>query len=325
MSYEAFEGAIIRSYADQVRKKEIDPTNYDLKSEEARRKYNRYISQIIGVNAREYKVGDFLSIGSKNVVMMSTEIIMRIFGPDTLPVIQEYFTKVISSKNESILDGVSLSILDTRTNKEEKFVEVPDINVSSTVVALVHEFVHFYFKKRKIDMQKKQYYEEIFSIYAEKIAAHTMQEWKIEKDFLKRVEETRLEGITWHYQTQAPTVIEVIAMYKRIKSNPRNINEIMTIQSLEAGIPTIKEPNGTTLVKQYYDNLADSYGIGYLYGESLFQRYLEDEKTMFLLLQGLIRKQKAIPEILDYYGIGANREKTYQEVERRIKEIKRGK
>lgn len=326
MSYEQFEGAIIHSFSEDVKKGSIDPVNYDLQSSKARNKYNKYINDVIAVKAHEYEVTDFKRIGEKSVCGLTFEVIIALFGEKAIPAVQEYFTRILPGEEKNVLDGVSLTFQNKITGEIEDLIEVPDINVCSTVITLVHEFVHFYLKKYNIDFHKKRYYEEIFSIYGEKVACAIVEKYQLDPKFTQKIEESRLEAITWHYKEQLPAAKGVISMYQAIKrkKNP-SLAEYMHMLSMEKDLPTIKEPNGTVILEQYYKNLADSYGIGYLYGESLFQRYQEDAASMYRQTQALISGQATIEDILKYYGISTQNYQTYENVEKRLVQVRKGK
>lgn len=326
MSYETFEREIIQSFNEEVKTGKVDPINYDLQSNKARSKYNKYIQDVIAIQAHEYEVTDFKKIGRNDVFYFTCKVIVILFGEKAIPALYEFFARVFSSDVKSVLDGVSLTFQDKMTGAIEHIIQVPDINTCSTIVTLVHEFVHFYFKKYNIDFHKKRYYEEIFSIYGEKVACALIAKQQFDPRFVQKIEESRLEAISWHYQKQIPAAKEVLAMYQTLKKK-RNLSfpEYMHVMSMEQKLPILKNPKGPKVLEQYYQNLADSYGIGYLYGENLFQKYQEDAISIYHQTQALLSGETTINEILNYYGISTQNQETYENVEKRLLQVRKGK
>lgn len=324
MSYEQCEPQLIEGFAKDVKEGLIDPINYDIKNNKANSKYARYINNIASLRVKEHTQKEFKKLDYLQTLSLTREILIRLFGPKVEPIIYEYFSRLQPNFGDSILDGVSLTIENKETHQIERVVCVPSLTLSSTIVSLVHEFVHFYFSILNIDFHKKRYYEEIFSIYAEKVACHILEGYQITPDFSRKIEETRLEAITWHYKTNLPMLDEIINMYKMSKSKSKS-NPMCMLQtlSLESEIPVLKQPNGVILLKQYYQNLADSYGIGYLYSESLYSIFLEDPMSIFRKTQSLIAKESTINDILSYYAISADNQRTYDIVDKKLTKFKR--
>lgn len=326
MAYENYETPLIMSFEKDVREGIILPENIDLQSAKARNKFNKYINDIQAVKAYDFKISDFNRVGLKSVSELSLIILIRIFGDKIIDDVIEFFRHLHPSKTTNPLDGISLTIKDTRDNSITNLIEVPDIERSSSVVCIVHEFIHYYFKKLNVDFHKKRYYEEIFSIYGEKVACHILEQENIEHNFTQKIEEVRLEGITWHYKVQAPTVEDVISLCKSIEKNPRpSLGEKINYDKLSRELPIVKTAEGLSILRKYYETLADSYGIGYLYAENLFQKYLEDEQRIFSQIREIQSSELTVQNLLNYYGINAKNYETYNAVNKRLEQVKRGK
>ena len=324
MAYEECELQLIDSFAREVKKGLIDPINYDIKNNKANMKYSKYINDIAALKAKEHTYQEFKNLNYIQTLSLTREILIILFGSKVEPIIYEYFSRLQPNSGNSILDGITLTLEDKETHQIERIVCVPSLTKSSTIVSLVHEFIHFYFSILNINFHKKRYYEEIFSIYAEKVACHILDSYQIDRDFARKIEETRLEAITWHYKTNLPMLDEIINKYKMSKAKSKsNIMCMFQALSLESEIPILRQPNGVMLLKQYYQNLADSYGIGYLYAESLYNIFLEDKSSILSKTQSLIAKECNINDVLSYYGINASNQKTYDIVGNRLSKLKR--
>ena len=167
----------------------------------------------------------------------------------------------LSNDNE-ILSGINLTFRDEVTNKIECFVEVPSFNNTSSVVSLVHEFIHFHMAHKEIDLNKKYYYTEIFSILAEKIAANKVEELLKCQDMVKKIENTRLNGIVWHYKDRFEEMTALQKIYNQAKKG--FVPPSTSIEEMEKECPWLKGGSIKESYNIYRDNLAYSYGFGYI-------------------------------------------------------------
>ena len=326
MAYEEYEKALIREYGNDIESGKILPDNKDISNGKARNKYNQYISSIIKLKPREFNITSFPIMGIGKVIELSTAIIVTIYGEQILPVLEEFFEVLTPSETLAALDGISLSILNKETLEEVKIVEVPDLKYSSTITTIVHEFTHFLLKKYNVDFSKKRYYEEILSIYAEKLAnIFIANELKTGKAlFQGKMEECRLEIINWHYDFNLPLLEQNITHYNRLRQKKeKTLGDMHTIASIEQSIPQVKTAKGQSILRGYYQNMADSYGIGYLYGTSLVERHLDDFATIKKQLTSVLEGRLSFQDLLNYYDISARNYRVYDTVEKELELIKR--
>ncbi len=328
MAYEQFEIPLLMSHAEDVKNGKLLKDNIDISGGKARNKYNQYIESIKRLNAREFKISAFPMIGTNEVLNIAGSIILYIYGPEVIPVYEDFLKVLHSTKTDQALNGISVVTLNQITNETKKLVEVPDMRYCSTAVTIVHEFTYFIFRKLNIDNSKKRYYDEILSIYAEKVANFliTIELGKEGPLFSQRIEETRLEVIAWHYTVGVTEAEKLVREYAKCKAskNP-TISVLSYISSVEKELPIVKTPEGRSLLLSYYQNKADSYGMGYLYAEYLFQKSLEDQKQATTQLKRLLNKEQTLQELLDFYNINARNYQVYDAVNQRLELVRKGK
>lgn len=323
MAYEDYEIALVSRFGEEVDTGIIRPDNVDTQSNKARTKYNRYINSITSIAPKEYLTSEFEELGRRRVFEKAFEIIINIFGQESIPYALEYFKILVPSGATEVLNGVSLTVKDTRDGSLIEQVEIPDFETSSNIVTIVHKFTHYYLNKIGIDYNKKRYYEEIIAILAEKIAAKTVQLHTCERDFYDKMTEHRLEIITWHYGKHIPEMESLLSglskLEKEAKTDP--IARIK-VESIKLQLPFIRTAKGISALRGYYQNLADGYGIGFLYSESLLARFLDDEKTFRTQLSRVTHHEVGLQQLLNYYGINASNNQVYETVNTRLEQIK---
>jgi hypothetical protein len=323
MAYEDYEMALVRCFGEEVESGIIRPENTDIQSNKSRTKYNRYISSIKDINPREYLTSEFEELGQRRVFEKAFEIIINIFGQDSIPYALNYFKLLVPAGTKEVLNGVSLTIEDKRDGSLIEQVEIPDFETSSNIVTIVHEFAHYYLNKIKISYNKKRYYEEIMAILAEKIAAKTVQLHTCESDFYNKMTEHRLEIITWHYGKHLPEteffVSEIAKLEKRAKTD---MFARIQLEQIRSQMPVLRTAQGISAIKGYYQNLADGYGIGFLYSESLLERFLDDEHAFHIQLAKVTNHEIGLQQMLNYYGINASNNQVYETVDKRLEEIR---
>lgn len=327
MAYENYEQAIMLTYSDQLRAGQIiTPEQSDLQSSKAQRKYSKYLRDIACIKPTSYKRKDFRVIGQESVLELTLEILMTIFGEDIYPNVIEFFQHLYVNGSDDALDGISLNAKNKLSGEIYRLVEIPGIEDSSSPVTIAHEFMHFYLKGLNIDIQKKLFYEEILSIYAEKVAYWIIEKNISEPKFAQKIEETRLECIDWHYSINLPAVEETISGYNSLKNKKqKNFFDFQLLDEMERKIPLIKTAEGISALRGFYNNKAASYGIGYLYGESIFQRFLDSPIAIREQLDKVIAKEQSVEGLLEYYGISARNYQTYNEVNQRLELIRKSK
>lgn len=323
MAYEDYEIGLVKSFGDEVSAGIIKPENTDIQSNKARTKYNRYISSITRIQPREYLTKEFKNVGKKIILEQAFEIIIDIFGEKAIPYAFDYLKILIPSGAEEVLNGVSLTLEDTKTGRIIERVEIPDFETSSNIVTIVHEFAHYYLNKIGVSYNKKRYYEEIMAILAEKLAAKTVALHTKENNFYDKITEHRLETITWHYGKQIPIMEALLRDYpileKKSKTDP--LAKIQ-LEGLRLQLPLLRTATGISAIRGYYQNMADGYGIGFLYSESLLAKYLDDERTFRTQLARVTSHEVGLQQMLNYYGISATSNEVYDKVNARLEEIK---
>ncbi len=321
MAYERYEQALITEFGNDIENGRVLLENKDLANGKERNKYNQYIASISKLNPQEYNITSFPILGIDKVLEIAGAIILTIYGEEVLPVLEEYLSVLNQSDTLSALDGISISMLHKETFEEIKIVEVPSLEYSSTITTIVHEFTHFLLRKYKVDFSKKSYYEEILSIYAEKIEnLYITRELGLQgSKFHRQIEECRLEGINWHYNINLPLLEQNVALYNKLKQKrDKTLSDLRALASMEQTIPQVRTSKGQSILRGYYKNMADSYGIGYLYGSSLVEKHLDDLYTMKAQIRKVLNGILPFQEFLNYYGINARNYQVYDAVERQL-------
>lgn len=326
MAYENYESVLIKGFGEELSTGKILRENIDLTSSKPRRNYEQYISKVSAFQPREFKIDRFPKMGLDRVVDMSTSIIVAIFGEKVLPILEDYYKVLYQAETTDPLEGISLIAVNTITNEKTEIVEVPSMEYSSTITTIVHEFSHYLLRNLNIDFAKKRYYEEIISIYAEKISnLYISMELGLEGNrFLQQIEECRLEGINWHYNTNLPAMEMMLLEYRKLKqASKTNIFMACKLAEIENSLPILKQANGESILKAYYKNLADSYGIGYLFAETLYQKHLDDYRTLGIQIRKLLEKEQTLQDLLNYYGINTRNPEVYRNVDEKIQELRK--
>lgn len=323
MAYENYEMALINSFGMEVEEGIVIPENVDIQDNHARTKYNRYLTAISNLKPREYKTTEFETLGKKYVFEKAFTIILEIFGEKCLPTVYEYFQHLTPSGATEVLDGISLTVVDKRDGSEVKLVEIPDFETSSNIITIVHEFAHYYLNKIGVDFNKKRYYEEIIAILCEKISSQIVELHTCERNFYNKITEHRLEGISWHYNSNLTAMNGLMIEHERLKRQAsKDVFARVHLASFEQQIPLFRTAKGISALKGYYTNMADGYGIGFLYSESLLAKYLDDAHAFQIQLNKLVDKEQSLQDLLTYYGINAKSNEVYDRVNTRLEEIR---
>ena len=322
MAYETYEKALIESFGQDVKNGKIKPENTDLQGN-AKVKYDRYIKTVKDIKPKTYLTTEFSNIGKKDVFETAFKIIISIFGEKAVPHAIEFFQHLIPSGAKEALDGISLTIIDKRDGSEVKAIEVPDFETTSNIVTIVHEFAHYYLKQINLDFNQKRYYEEIISILCEKIAGLIIDVNTSEKDFYNKITEQRLDSLSWHYGENLPMLQNILNEHAQMQRlAKKDLFAMIQLQSFEQQMPFLKTAQGISVLKGYYQNMADSYGMGFLYSESLLARYEDDHRTFRLQFEKLLSQELSLQQLLEYYGITAKSNSVYETVYKRLDEIK---
>lgn len=115
----------------------------------------------------------------------------------------------------------------------------------------------------------------------------------------------------------------LIIEHERLKRQAsKDVFARMHLASFEQQIPLFRTAKGISALKGYYTNMADGYGIGFLYSESLLAKYLDDAHAFQIQLDKLVDKEQSLQDLLTYYGINAKSNEVYDRVNTRLEEIR---
>ncbi len=315
---------IIATYFEKCRLGIFNRENTDLKDAKALKLYKRYIGKICGSNAQEYLKYSFVNMDAREVGQIAMEIIFNIFGYDhtILQEVASFFNCIMVRPSEQILDGICLEAA-RRDNLKDRFyiVQMPNLDNVSAIVCLVHEFTHYHCLNNDFDVNHKKYYEEILPIYCEKVAMDIIERKHIQKDITRKVENTRLESIKWHYEDRPSEVAYLKGYYQYLKMMSLvDPNAIKERRMLEEQFPWLLTSEGISKFEEYDKSESEAYGIGYLYAESLFQ-YSQNDKSVQERIRKILRLETTLQSTLDYYHISASNDKIYVPVEEKIKRL----
>lgn len=311
--YESSEMAIISSFDEFIKKGIYIPSNVDLENTKAVRLYRDYIGTVNSIKPKEYLSKDFDVVDRKDVINISYEAIRRIFGKDLLDEFREFMSTVRLNDGKTILDGVSLRLVN-RYNENDiiRVTEVSSIDLSCSAFSIVHEFIHYYISKYNISIERKKYYEEILSIYGEIIAAKLCEEY-FGNSIEKKCDETRLEGVNWHYFVHPAEIDEV---RKQLRLHPE-FKEVV-FQS----VPWLKNNSEFLKEENYRKQLADSYGMGYLYARYLSLLASGDSDKVNGKVSDVLSGELGLQDMLNYFGINTKNRTMYDEVNKHIRTLK---
>ena len=266
--YETNEVLFIEEYADSYKKGLTLPTTKDLESKKVLNKYTSWINKLIELNPIEYDKEFFEQMNQNDILEISIDIVIEIFGESFLEDFQDFFKVLIVTNENRILDGLCM-----------------------------HK------------VNKKRYYQEILPLYAEKYSIQYLTKISKDKDFEKKVESSRVEGIVWHFTYKIKDVEDILQVY----DNAKKINDTKTIELLEHNYPFFKTSQGRQDMKNYFKCLRDSYGIGYLYADALYRKGLIDSKVLKQKLNAIFTHEETLEEVLKYYDISTRNFKIYDD------------
>ena len=316
--FDAYEGQIILGFGIEKRKGLIVPKVKELEVPKVNKKYNNWARKLTELEPKEYKEKEFNSLDTETIIRYAAYIIDRLLGSKALDDFKEFLKTIEITNSDSVLDGVVLEIVDTRT--WERFIHktcIPNINVEAHAVSLVHEFVHYYCKVRKIENTKKRFYLEILSTFFEKFAVNKLKEIVSDDEFEKKMTSSRLDGTLWHFNESPFENKELIKIYNAAKK----VGDIGTVYQIEQLAPWIKTNSGIQDMWDYRANLRDSYGLGYLYSDALLEKCLDDEQNVKTNIKKYFDGEKTIEELLKYYDIRADKFELYDKSFNRAKNI----
>ena len=302
------ENDLAKTFMEDVKSKRMIQKPNELNSNKSRHLYDSFIDLTIKSEPKEYFQNDFTMLTRNEIIELFVYTVLTIFGntEEINREMENFFERIQLSNDNEILSGINLTFRDEVTNKIECFVEVPSFNNTSSVVSLVHEFIHFHMAHKEIDLNKKYYYTEIFSILAEKIAANKVEELLKCQDMVKKIENTRLNGIVWHYKDRFEEMTALQKIYNQAKKG--FVPPSTSIEEMEKECPWLKGGSIKESYNIYRDNLAYSYGFGYIYAENLYKKYIEDQEKTTYDINKVLNGDERIDSLLKNYNIGINQQ-----------------
>ena len=245
---------------------------------------------------------DFNEDTTLNIYAYALTIIKQILGNDVIieDTFKEFITLVNLNNSDEVLDG-GVYKKGTLDSLNDYFVVLPSNTNISAIVCIVHEFIHYFLRRYNIE-PKKFYHGEILSILMEKISSEIVQKMGIDQKMVHKIENVRIEALKYHYTEQKEQLK---------KSN--QISHLFPSSDFEYAKKMCND------YRSYYQLLAQSYGIGYLYAESLFCLYQENPQKIITDVGSIITGNKSLEDILCYYDINANNKDVYEKAKNKIR------
>lgn len=169
-------------------------------------------------------------------------------------------------------------------------------NSSESILLLINKFIEYICNSNNISYNNKFYYREIIPLYIDKIISNLMENVIKEDKYINKIDENMLNNICYQ-----------IKLFNSIKSLDSS-NEVF---------------QNNKYLLNYFENMRDLYGIGYLYSEALYHEYLNDQKSSLLRIKNVLNKRDTLQSLLNYYGIQAKKDHIYGYVDEKIRNIKR--
>lgn len=323
--YGAWENDLIFSHGLKKRNGEIIQEPEELENYQNKKEYKKWAKKISSLRPTEYKEKDFKrlniidDLNSECILSYASYIIEDLLGIDAVQYFMDFVSLIEITDDESILNGVVISKENIHTKETiiEK-VYISNINTEAHIVALVHEFMHYYEKVKKVGNPKNVCYSEILSQFAEKYAIKKITEKSSDEQFEKKIYSTRLESIKFHFIDVPTDRKKCINDYKTFKNN-KNISveeKIMVKENLRSMFPWVLSKEGIQDMWDYRTALRDSYALGYIYSDALLEKCLEDEETIKSSLRKYFDGKMSLETILSDEEIYLNNyellEKSYE-------------
>ncbi len=316
--FDAYEGKIILGYSWQKRNGLIVPTAPEIKIPKISKKYFTWADKLNALAPREYEENEFNAMNTDDILERTAYIIASLLGEEALESFGDFLETVEITNVPNVLDGVVLEALDPRTNERIMHKTcIPNINVEAHIIVLVHEFIHYYSKMRKVEDTKKQFYLEILSTFSEKYSIERLRPIVTDKDFEKKMTNNRLSGMLYHFTNVPKFNKEVLDAYYLAKK----VHNIPLQKKLEELLPWITSKDTIDDMWDYRACMRDSYGLGYLYSDALLEKCIDDEKNVTAIIKKYFDGEMNIEEVLKYYDIRADKFELYDKSYNRAKTI----
>ena len=316
--FDAYEGKIILGYSWQKRNGLIVPTAPEINIPKINKKYFTWAKKLTDLNAKEYLENEFISLDQKSILEGTAYIIENLLGEEALDDYVKFLSTIEIIDVPNVLDGVVLESLDPNTNERKMHKTcIPNTNVEAHIIVLVHEFIHYYSKIRKVEDLSKQFYLEILSVFSEKYSIEKLREIVADKDFEKKMISNRIAGTLYHFNEVPVSNKEIIEEYNRCKK----LGNKGVLNKIEELLPWIKTKETIEDMWDYRACQRDSYGLGYLYSDALLEKCLDDENNVKATLKKYFDGDLTIEEVLKYYDIRADKFEIYDKSYNRAKTI----
>ena len=316
--FDAYEGKIILGYSWQKRNGLIVPTAPEIAIPKINKKYFTWAKKLTDLKPKEYLENEFISLDQNEILQCAAYIIENLLGKEALEDYVKFLGTIEIIDVPNVLDGVVLESLDPKTNERKIHKTcIPNTNVEAHIIVLVHEFIHYYSKVRKVDDLSKQFYLEILSVFSEKYSIEKLKEIVADKDFEKKMISNRLAGTLYHFNEVPTSNKEVIEEYNRLKK----IGNKALLNKIEDLLPWIKTKETIEDMWDYRACQRDSYGLGYLYSDALLEKCLDDEQNVKTSIKKYFDGDLSIEDLLKYYDIRADKFELYDKSYARAKTI----
>ena len=123
---------------------------------------------------------------------------------------------------------------------------------------------------------------------------------------VRKIENTRLNGIVWHYKDRFEEMTALQKIYNKAKKG--FVPPSTSIEEMEKECPWLKGGSIKESYNIYRDNLAYSYGFGYIYSENLYKKYQEDKEKTTYDINKVLNGDERIDSLLKNYNIGINQQ-----------------
>ena len=324
-SNDKLEPKFIETFEEEIKRGKTNPEIVDLSTYKQKRLYQDYINKIIKLNPQEYFVTQMPEF-KEEFFKIAGYLVLNIFGQEYFNEFQELILNNLYVNHSNVLfDGISLNFADQKDFKSVKqAIEIPDFTHVSSIVCLLHEFTHYICQKHNLTYNKKAYYEEILSIYVEKRALTILNEILNLNNYTSKIEETRLEAIKWHYTEHQQDLQGLKQIVEELhKASKTDFFAKMNLEMMKKDIPQVESLERFKRLLQFYDNRSASYGLGYLYSESLLFHSLDDQFTLNKKFQQVLNTDITLEELLRFYNINTSNKKVYDRVDSKLELIKR--
>ena len=164
-SQEEFSDLLVTySFAKEVRNGNKSYENEDLKDGRSLDRYNKFIKFVTARNPKNYLMNDFATANQDYVFEMAAIIINKILGDNKqlMEEFMEFMSYIKVRESEEVLNGISYKMLNDLNGDIIYNVLLPSITNISSIVCIIHEFIHFHFQKNNME-PKKFYYGEILT------------------------------------------------------------------------------------------------------------------------------------------------------------------